>query len=313
MLDLKHLKTIRALREAGSLTRAADQLHVTQSALSHQVRDLEDWFGIQLFQRKSRPLRLTPAGERLLETATSVLPVLAATETALFQLGKGQRGRLHMAIECHSCYLWLIPSVNAYRPQWPDVELDFVGHWHLDALPALSQGELDLVVTSDPQPIAGLTYEPLFCFEILLAVALAHPLASLKRVEAPSLRAETMITYPVAPDRLDVFRQFLWPAGVEPASVRTAEMTMMMVQLVASQRGVAALPSWALREYTDSGLLAARPLGSEGIWSNLYAAVRTEDYDAPYMQAFLTTLRDTSFKTLSGIRDIQAQDESRYT
>lgn len=308
MLDLKHLKTIDALAGAGSVTRAADQLHVTQSALSHQIRDIEDWFGTPLFVRKSRPLRLTPAGERLLKTARAVLPLLAEAEISLFQLGKGQRGRLHMAIECHSCYLWLIPSVNAYRPQWPDVELDFVGHWHLDALPALARGELDLVVTSDPQPIDGLVYEPLFCFEILLALALAHPLASERRISAEQLSAETLITYPVSAERLDVFRSFLWPAGVEPASIRTAEMTMMIVQLVASQRGVAALPSWALREYTESGLLAARPLGERGVWSNLYAAVRHENYFSPYMSAFLATLREVSFKTLNGIREIQARD-----
>ncbi len=307
MLDLKHLKTLRALSESGSLTRAADQLHVTQSALSHQIRDLEDGFGVQLFVRKSRPLRLTPAGDCLLATASAVLPLIAEAESALFQLGKGQRGRLHMAIECHSCYLWLIPSVNAYRPNWPEVELDFVGHWHLDALPALARGELDLVVTADPQPIEGIVYEPLFRFEILLAVALTHSLAEQRRISAADLGDQIMITYPVAPERLDVFRQFLWPAGVEPVSVRTADMTMMIVQLVASQRGVAALPSWAVREYTDSGLLAARPLGAEGVWSNLYASVRSEDYAAPFMQAFLATVRDVSFRTLSGIRAVPTE------
>lgn len=310
MIDLKHLKTLRALSDTGSLTRAADQLHVTQSALSHQIRDLEDWFGVQLFLRKSRPLRLTPAGERVLATATEVLPLIAETESALFQLGKGQRGRLHMAIECHSCYLWLIPSVNAYRPNWPDVELDFVGHWHLDALPALARGELDLVVTADPQPLDGIIYEPLFRFEILLAIALSHPLAEKRRISATDLGEEVMITYPVPPERLDVFRRFLWPAGVEPASIRTADMTMMIVQLVASQRGVAALPSWAVREYTDSGLLAARPLGPTGVWSDLYAAVRKEDYSAPFMAAFLATVRDISFRTLTGIRTLPTDDET---
>jgi len=306
MLDLKHLKTIHALHEAGSLTRAADQLHVTQSALSHQIRDLEDWFGVQLFVRKSRPLRFTPAGERLLSTAKAVLPELVAAEHALLALGRGQRGRLHMAIECHSCYLWLIPAVNSYRPAWPDVELDFVGHWHLDALPALARGELDLVVTADPVPMDGVVYEPLFRFEILLAIAPSHALAKATRIAAEDLATETLITYPVDPDRLDVFRNFFWPARVEPARVRTADMTMMIVQLVASQRGVAALPSWALREYMDSGLLAARPLGKAGVWSDLYAAVRSDDRQAPYMNAFLSSVRETSFNTLSGIRGIQS-------
>jgi LysR family transcriptional regulator for metE and metH len=184
------------------------------------------------------------------------------------------------------------------------VELDFVGHWHLDALPALAAGELDLVVTSDPQDIAGIVYEPLFRFEILLALASSHPLAQQRRVLPESLADETLITYPVEPGRLDVFRHLLWPAGIEPRTVRTAEMTMMIAQLVASQRGVSALPSWALREYTESGLLTARPLGHAGVWSNLYAAIRTDDAAAPFMSAFLAILRETSFSTLSGIQRV---------
>lgn len=197
------------MHEAGSLTRAADQLHVTQSALSHKIRDLADWFGAQLFVRKSRPLRFTPAGERLLSTAKAVLPELVSAEHALLALGRGQRGRLHMAIECHSCYLWLIPAVNSYRPAWPDVELDLVGHWHLDALPALARGELDLVVTADPLPMDGVVYEPLFRYEILLAIAPSHRLANCSRIVAEDLVEETLITYPVDPERLDVFRRFM--------------------------------------------------------------------------------------------------------
>lgn len=301
VLELKHLKTIQALADTGSLTRAADSLHVTQSALSHQLRDLETFFGVSLFHRKSRPLRLTPAGESLLASARVVLPELKAAEQNLLELGKGRQGRLRMAIECHSCYLWLIPSVNDYRSHWPDVELDFVAHLNFEPLPALARGELDLVVTSDPLPVAGLVYVPLFRFEVRLAVAPSHPLARCRQVEPAQLADQTLLIYPVEEDRLDVFRHFLHPAGVRPAAVRTTEMTMMMAQLVASERGVAALPTWALQEYENDGLLTGRRLG-QGLWSNLYAAVRREDRDQPFMKAFLETVERVSFREL---RDIQ--------
>jgi LysR family transcriptional regulator for metE and metH len=305
MLEVKHLKTVQALAETGSLTRAADLLHVTQSALSHQLRDLETFFGVRVFYRKSRPLRLTVAGERLLELATSVLPELREVEDALLKIGRGKQGRLHMAIECHSCYLWLIPSVNAYRPKWPDVELDFIGHLNFEPLPALAQGELDLVVTSDPIELPGIVYEPLFRFEIRLAVAPGHPLGQYSAIEPRQLADQTLLIYPVAEERLDIFRHFMMPAGVRPAAVRTAEMTMMIAQLVASQRGVAALPTWALQEYESAGLLKGLPLGS-GLWSNLYAAVRGEDRDAPFMRAFLETVEALSFQNLSDIRRIRS-------
>lgn len=303
MLEIKHLKTIQAVAETGSLTRAADLLHVTQSALSHQLRDLELFFGVKVFHRKSRPLRLTAAGERLLTLGDSIMPALREVEDTLMQMGRGKQGRLHMAIECHSCYLWLIPSVNDYRPSWPDVELDFIGHLNFEPLPALARGELDLVVTSDPLELPGITYVPLFAFEIRLAVAPAHPLATLPAVLPEHLADQTLLTYPVAEERLDVFRHFLTPAGVRPVGVRTAEMTMMMAQLVASQRGVAALPTWALREYEAAGLLKGLPL-ADGLWSNLYAAVRSDDLQAPFMQAFLKTVENRSFQSLPDIRRV---------
>lgn len=309
MLDIKLLRTIKALHEEGSLTAAAERLHLTQSALSHQIRDLETWFGVSLFVRKSRPLRLTPAGQRLLELSVQVLPLFAATEQALWQLGRGQRGRLHMAIECHSCYLWLIPSINQYRGHWPDVELDFIGHWHLDALPALARGELDLVITSDPLALDEVVYVPLFSYEARLALSPAHALADQPCILPEHLRTQTLITYPVSPQRLDVFTRFLNPAGVVPAQVRTAEMTLMMAQLVASHRGVAVLPNWALSEYEASGLLTSRPLGTGGVWGQLYAAVRKRERDAPFMRAFLETLEDVSFRTLRGIRSASSRED----
>lgn len=304
MLELKHFKTIQALVDAGSLTRAADVLHVTQSALSHQLRDLEVFFGVSVFYRKSRPLRLTPAGQVLLDSAEKVLPEVRGVERALFELGRGRQGRLRMAIECHSCYLWLIPSVNSYRQQWPQVELDFIGHLNFEPLPALAHGELDLVVTSDPVDIPGLVYIPLFRFEVRLAVAPGHPLAACTHIEPWQLADQTLLIYPVAEERLDIFRQFMAPAGIRPAAIRTAEMTMMIAQLVASQRGVAGLPTWALQEYEAAGLLVGIPLG-QGLWSDLYAAVREEDRNQPFMKAFLETVEHTSFLSLHDIQRLE--------
>ncbi|MDX5299351.1 MAG: LysR substrate-binding domain-containing protein, partial [Gammaproteobacteria bacterium] len=123
------------------------------------------------------------------------------------------------------------------------------------------------------------------------------------------LRTQTLITYPVSPQRLDVFTRFLNPAGVVPAQVRTAEMTLMMAQLVASHRGVAVLPNWAVSEYEASGLLTSRPLGTGGVWGQLYAAVRKRERDAPFMRAFLETLEDVSFRTLRGIRSASSRED----
>lgn len=302
MLEMRHLRTLTVLRETHSLVEAAERLCLTQSALSHQLADLEEAIGMALFVRKTRPVRFTSAGLRLLALADLVLPAVRDTERDLKRLVGGEAGRLHMAIECHSCFQWLMPAIDRYRDAWPAVELDFASGFNFEPLPALARGDLDLVVTSDPVPLDGLAYQPLFRYEALLAVAKRHRLAERDFIRPEELREERLITYPVDRERLDVFTRFLAPAGVEPAAVRTAELTLMMMQLVASGRGVCALPNWALTEYLERDYVAARPLGPEGLWCTLYAAIREDEREAPFMADFLDTAREVCFRTLNGIR-----------
>ena len=155
------------------------------------------------------------------------------------------------------------------------------------------RGDLDLVVTSDPIDEGSLAYLPLFGYEAQLAMAMDHPLAEKEWIEAEDLVDETLIAYPIDRSRLDIFTLFLDPAAVNPARIRTAELTTMMVQLVASGRGVCCLPNWALHEYIEREYVVARSLGEEGVWPNLYAAVRAEQRDAPYVAAFVALAKET--------------------
>jgi LysR family transcriptional regulator for metE and metH len=230
VLEIRHLKTLHALREADSLVDAADRLHLTQSALSHQFKELEERMGMPLFVRKTKPVRFTSAGLRLLQLADSVLPQLRHAERDISRLAGGVAGRLHMAIECHSCFQWLMPTIDQFRDAWPEVELDLASGFAFAPLPALARGDLDLVVTSDPLELAGITYVPLFTYEAMLAVANQHPLAARPYVVPEDLVNETLITYPVERDRLDIFTRFLEPADIEPAQVRTSELTVMMMR-----------------------------------------------------------------------------------
>ena len=300
-VELRHLSTLAALRDAGSLVGAADRVHLTQSALSHQFKDIEDRLGVALFFRKTRPVRFTPAGKRLLELADAVLPIVQTATRELARLADGRAGRLFMAIECHSCFEWLLPAINAYREAWPEVELDISSSFNFDPLPALGRGDLDLVVTADPVEDAELAYLPLFGYEAQVALAPDHPLAAKEWLAPADLADETLIVYPVDRQRLDVFTRFLDPAGVEPARLRTAELTTMMVQLVASGRGICCLPNWALDEYIKGGYVVARSLGEEGVWPNLAAAIRAEQRDAPFLAAFVALAKKTCFETLVGI------------
>ncbi len=137
MIELKHLRTLVSLRDTGSLTSTATALHLTQSALSHQIKDLEARIGGQLFLRKTRPVRFTSEGDILLKLADDILPKLAKAENELASLKEDVNGRLHMAIECHSCFQWLMPALREYQISWPSVALDFSSGFGFEPLPAL--------------------------------------------------------------------------------------------------------------------------------------------------------------------------------
>ncbi len=301
MIEIKHLRTLISLRDTGSLTATATALHLTQSALSHQIKDLESRIGGQLFLRKTRPVRFTSEGEILLKLADDILPKLAKAENDIASLKEDVHGRLHMAIECHSCFQWLMPAIKEYQVAWPSVELDFSSGFGFEPLPALLAGELDLLITSDIAPRSEIHYEPLFDFEMRLITSTQHPLAQLDVIEPQDLADQTMLSYPVQKQRLDVVKHFLAPAGVEPKTWKQADNTLMLVQMVSAGLGVAALPNWAISEFSRQGLVTSKPLG-KGLWRRLFAATRNSEKEKRYLQAFFTTARQQCQSHLDGIK-----------
>ncbi|MFN3594912.1 MAG: LysR substrate-binding domain-containing protein [Thiobacillaceae bacterium] len=292
MLELRHLRTLLALAETGSLTLAAPRLHLTQSALSHQLKELEARLAVSLLDRSARPPRLTQAGERLLDLARRVLPLVDETLDGLRDLARGRAGRLYIASECHSCLEWLLPRLRHYRERFPGVELDVLSSASLDPLPRLLDGGLDVVLSPDPRALSGVVWTPLFDYEMRLLVAAGHPLARRRRIEPADLAAETLLVYPVPRARLDVFVRFLWPAGVEPARVRTVESTAMLIELTALEQGVAVLPDWAYAHVLAEGRICTLRLGGgAGLGGTLHAAVRAAEADLPHVAGFFAGLR----------------------
>ncbi len=290
-LEFRHLRTIKAIHQCGGLARAADQLNITQSALSHQIKGLEDQAGVELFVRRSKPMTLSPAGFRLLRLAEQVLPQVEATLAEFSNLRDGKTGRMHIAIECHACFEWLFPVLEGFRKTWADVDVDIRPGLAFDALPALQKEEVDLVVSSDPEDLPGVDFIELFDYAPVFVASAVHPLAAKPWIEAADFRGETLITYPVERTRLDVFSQLLIPAKVEPASIRQVELTAVILLLVASNRGVSVLPDWVVREVKYSSDYVTRPLTEQGLTRRLYAAIRGEDRDKPFVRDLIDLAR----------------------
>lgn len=287
MLERIHLAIVQEVEKQGSLTAAADVLCVTQSALSHSMKKLEQQLGTDIWLREGRSLRLTQAGRYLLAVAGRVLPQLDLAEERLRQFAQGERGALRIGMECHPCYQWLLRIVSPYLSAWPDVDVDVKQKFQFGGIGALFGYEIDLLVTPDPLFKPGLQFVPVFDYEQVLVVAGSHPLARAEYVLPRHLDREVLITYPVATDRLDIYSQFLLPAGIAPRRHKTIETTDIMLQMVASGRGVAALPRWLVLEYASKMDVVPVRLGRKGIAKQIHLGAREADLDIGYLRAFI--------------------------
>jgi len=295
MLEIRHLRSLIAIAESGKLVAAAARVNLSQSALSHQIKDMEAHYEVSLFERTRQGLRFTATGDRLLALARETMAAISAADRDIARLKSDTRGALRIVLECHTCFDWLMPVMDEFRRRWPEV-----AGFHADPLGLLAEDRADIVIGSKPDGRRNVHVAPLFRFEILAVIANQHRLRAKRRLAPDDLIGETLITYPVPESRIDLIRQVLEPAGIT-LERRTAELTVAIMQLVASRRGIAALPNWGVKNYVDHDYVLAKRIGSSGLWSELYAVAVKSFARMPYFDDFVAIVRDTCAAQLDGI------------
>jgi len=293
MIDIKHLKTIATLKETGSLVNTARELFLTQSALSHQIKDLENKLDCQLFERKTQPVRFTPQGMLLLELANEVLPRVEATKCRLKESLNQPISNLRLSVECHACFHWLLPTIKEFNNFWPDIKVDYERGFSYDAIPDLINDELDLVLTSDIREPDKLEYAHLFDFKLKLIVSPDHELDKKAYVTALDLKNETIISYPIPRERQDIFKHFIQNARFD-GTLKTVDQGLLIFQLVSAGMGVAALPDWLVTPYESQGLIKSIPLGALGLTRPMYLAMKKNMKDNPVYRHFLNTCKQNN-------------------
>ena len=245
MLEIRHLRSLIALAEAGTVSAAARRVHLTQSALSHQLRAIDAHYGVAAVKRKGQTVELTEAGQRLLALARSVTAAIGDAERDLVRLAGKPSGALRIVLECHTCFDWLMPVMDAFRRNWPEVELDLVSGFHPDPFELLAADRADLVIGSEPGRRRGLVVQPLFRFEIMAVLPTDHPLRARRYLDARDFKGQTLITYPVPGDRIDLIREVLKHAGIRRSAGRGADRRDSSAG--GKRRGIAPCPIGASR------------------------------------------------------------------
>jgi LysR family transcriptional regulator for metE and metH len=288
-LEVRHLRLVSAVAELGSLTRAGDRLHLTQSALSHQLRDIESRLGAALFLRVGKRLVLTPAGERLLATARDVLDRLERTEQDIHQMGKARAGMLRLTTECYTCYHWLPPLLVRYRKRFPQVEVRIDIAATGRPLDMLLTGKLDLAIMSSPVRDRRLVSRPVFDDELVIVAARDHRFAKQTHVRLSDLRDETLYVYPPK-EESRVLQEVLVPSGHVPARVEEVMLTESIAELVKAGLGVSVLARWAVQPLVDAGSIVSRPLTARGLRREWRAVMPKDLAGADYIGEFIELL-----------------------
>ena len=290
-LDLRHLRLVAAVADAGGQTRASRRLNLTQSALSHQLRELEARIGAPLFIRASRRMVLTPIGERVLLSARRVLHEVENLERDLVtDQERGGAGVVRLATECYTCYHWLPAVVRAFREEWPQVDVRIVAEATADPVKALLDGALDLAIVAGDVDERRLGCTSLFEDEQVVVVAPGHPLAARAFVSPEDLRDEHLILYTTHSSESTVLREVLRPAGVEPRHLTRVQLTEAIVELVKAGLGISVLARWAIAPQLRDGSLVGVPLTARGFHRQWWAVTRQRDSAPAYQRSLLDLL-----------------------
>lgn len=289
MIERRHLDLVCAVADAGSLTRAAERLNVTQSALSHRLREAERILRRPLFLRSRRSMDLTPAGRRFLEAARRITTELSAIERDL-RNSPSDEGRLRIATECYTCYHWLPGALEAFRRKCPGIDVQVVADATRAPIAALLAGKIDFAIVSNPVRNARIALEPLFRDELVVAMTPAHRLARTRFVSPADFSDETLLTYSAPREQMTVFREFFDPAGAAPAKWMPMELTEAIIEMVKAGQGLAVLARWAAAPAVDSGELVVRRLTSNGILRQWSAATIKRKRIPPYLAEFTRAL-----------------------
>ena len=291
-LEIRHLKLVETIATEGAMTRAAARLYMTQSALSHQLAGLEEAIGISLFRRVPRGMILTPAGEKLLDCARSVLPMVREALESVTAGESEAQGTLRISTECYTCYHWLPSRLKAFQASFPRVDVEIVAEATRRPIEALLAGELDLAIVSDLPTQAGITSRPLFEDEMVAILSPEHRLASRRSLSPQDFTAERLITYSLPLQQLGVYKQFLHPAGVTPTRISRVDLTEAIVEMVKANLGIAILARWAIARHLNAATLKALPLGRRGFHRKWYAVTMKSRRPSTHLGSFVDLLAE---------------------
>jgi LysR family transcriptional regulator for metE and metH len=289
ILEIRHLRVVEAVSREGSVTRAAVRLHLTQPAVSHALKGLEDRLGVSLFRREDRRMLPTAEGQRLLRAAGTVLEEVRRAEFDVEQMRTGHQGVVRIATECYTCYSWLPSLLAKFGDRFPDVALTIAPEERADPIGGLLNERLDLAIMSTLPRANDIACTKLFQDEMVAVVPRNHSWAKRTSVSALDFENEHLINHGPL-ETTTIYQDILHPAGVSPRRCTTLPLTEAIIQAVRSGVGISVLARWLVAPEIEAGSLRGVRIGRRGLKRTWYAAVRDFRAGSPVIQRLIREL-----------------------
>jgi LysR family transcriptional regulator for metE and metH len=289
-LEIRHLRLIEAVAEEGSLTKAVDRLFLTQSALSHQLKEIETQLGSPVFHRVNKKLVLTGVGKIVLKLAKRILKEMEDTEIQIRSLVNGDTGAIRLATECYTCYHWLPPLLKQFHREFPNIEVSIHPEFTSNPIRELLKGKIDLAITSLPLEDSNVVYRELFRDEMVALVSADHSWAGKEYVNPKDFTDESLIIYEKPLEDSVFYRQFLEPDGIRPKKLIPIQLTEASIELVKAKMGIKVMARWAITPYFDPARLATVKIGKKGLNRTWYVAMLKKSGSASYLDFFIEHL-----------------------
>lgn len=290
-MEVRHLKLVKEVAEKGSLSKAKDSLFLSQSALSHQLKEVESQLGAPLFHRVNKKLVLTGAGKIVLESAEKILCELEHAEIAVKKYVSGDKGSLRMATECYTCYHWLPSLMMDFNREFPNVDIEIAPESSNEPVNHILEGRLDLAVVSGRVNNPNIEMTELFTDELLALVPSDHPWTKKKYVQAKDFADEKIIIHSLPIETVTLFRKLLIPENVMPKKVIPIQITEAAVEMVKAGMGVKVIAKWIIEPYLHDKRLAVVPVSKNGLFRTWYAVTLKRSDTPQYITNFIEHLR----------------------
>ncbi len=303
-MDFRELRCFVAVAETGSFTRAGGRLEISQSAVSQQIRSLEDSLGAPLFTRRTREVALTQAGNVLLPYARQILAKVDEARAVVSDFEGLGRGRVVIGAGGAICHHMLPSLLKEFTDQFRKVEVQVMSGFSVETLARTVDGSVDIGIIVMPVTNNAVVASELGRDELVAIAPTGHRWESLPRVKARDFLDERLVVYERNSHTFRIIERYLLEEGVFPRFAMEISDLEAVKRMVEAGLGVAVVATWTIRDELARGSLIARPVGTRGLYRNWGVIHRANDALTASQRGFLAICRTRFPELVSNSLDV---------